>query len=113
MEIVVLGIDHKYHACDPGLKAANAEQTSSSRAIRFTIPPSEDSYQHNTLTTQSLDFVLGLPLRNRLPMHVRRRVRSAELQRANMVNNVTGASPSRPASGRARMLPLEGVLGGG
>jgi hypothetical protein len=35
------------------------------------------------------------------------------LQRIHMIDHVAGASPARPASGRARMLPLEGVLGGG
>jgi hypothetical protein len=60
-----------------------------------------------------LCLVLGFARRYRLPLHVAGRVRSAAFERLDMIDDIDGAPPARPASGRARMLPLEGVLGGG
>src|SRR6266550_1762962 len=75
----------------------------------LTEPERDNDY--GRLTTQSLGLVLGLPLRNRLPLHVARRVRSAALQRLDMIDHITGAPPARLSGGWTGMLPLEGMLG--
>jgi hypothetical protein len=60
-----------------------------------------------------LGLVFGFARRYCLPLHVAGRVCSPALQRLDMIDHIAGAPPARPASGRARMVPLEGVLGGG
>ena len=60
-----------------------------------------------------LCLVLGFARRYCLPLHVARGVRSATLQWLHMIDYITGAPTARPSGGRARILPLEGVLGGG
>ena len=60
-----------------------------------------------------LGLVLGFAHRYRLPLHVVRGVGSAALQRLDVIDHITGTPTARPASGRARILPLEGVLCGG
>jgi hypothetical protein len=54
-----------------------------------------------------LGFVLGFARRYRLPLHVAGRVRSAALQRLDVIDHIAGVPPARPASGRARMLALK------
>ena len=65
------------------------------------------------LAAPAFGFVLGFARRYCLPLHVAGRVRSAALQRLDMIDHVAGASPALPARGRARLLSLKGVLGDG
>jgi hypothetical protein len=61
----------------------------------------------------SLCLVLGFARRYCLPLHVAGQGRSTTLQRLDMIDHIAGAPSTRPPRGRARMLPIKGVLGGG
>ena len=65
------------------------------------------------LSAPAFGLVFGFARRYCLPLHVAGRARSAALHRIDVIDHVAGAPPARPPRGRARMLPLEGVLGGG
>ena len=55
-------------------------------------------------THAALPPVLRLPLRNRLPLHVDRRIQTAASKRVNAINYVPLARPLTSASSRAGML---------
>jgi hypothetical protein len=65
------------------------------------------------LSAPAFGFVLGFARRYCLPLHVARGVGSAAFQRFDMIDHITGAPTARPSGGRARMLALKGMLGGG
>ena len=62
------------------------------------------------LPTMPFRFVLRLPRRNRLPLHVRWRICPAAFQRPDMVDHISRAASRRVSVRGAGMFPFEGIL---
>jgi hypothetical protein len=107
--IVALGTVH----CPPVPAIPNPASCPFATAMPSLGHLRERALPHEKLAASAFGPVLGFARRSCLPVHVARGVRSAALQRLDVIDDIAGAPPARPASGRARMLLLEGVLGGG